>query len=314
MPTLKWKVYSANQLTASCEVAYRTTGFSWKADYLVTINDDETKADIGGWVTIDNFSGKKYENTKLKLIAGDVNTVTTPVAQSFRAAPMGIMAQSAAAPAPPTFEEKSFSDYHMYTLSSVVTIDEQSKKQIEFIPKVYGVGIRKYHLISINAGGSQQLNLKATNKIEFRNSKTNRLGIPLPKGTVRVFKTDSADGSLEFIGEDSINHTPKDENITLTTGNAFDITANKIVKRYVSYYTNITSGYEADLNLTISNRKDISAEIVVDLNVNSDSRFLVTWADPNLKAERISASLLRIKRVFAPSETVSYLWNEYIKY
>ena len=98
---------------------------------------------------------------------------------------------------------------------------------MEFIPKVYGVSLRKYYLITIAAGGFSQNKLKAQNKIQFNNSEDVGLGIPLPKGTVRVFKEDEDDNSLEFVGEDSIDHTPKNENITLNTGNAFDITANK---------------------------------------------------------------------------------------
>lgn len=116
LPTLGWKVFSESALTTDCEVAYRTTGFSWKADYSITLNSNETKADIGGWVTIDNNSGKKYENAKLKLIAGDVNTVNNnnnyprPVAMEAR----GVSMEMDSAP---SFSEKSFSDYHMYTLS-----------------------------------------------------------------------------------------------------------------------------------------------------------------------------------------------------
>lgn len=127
---------------------------------------------------------------------------------------------------------------------------------MEFIPKVYGVNVRKYNFISISTGGYAQENLKASNKVELTNTKANKMGIPLPKGTVRVFKEDTADGSLEFIGEDSIGHTPKDENITITTGNAFDITANKLASNYQSYSN---YGYSADLNLTIWNHKDITA-------------------------------------------------------
>lgn len=127
---------------------------------------------------------------------------------------------------------------------------------MEFIPKVYGVNVRKYNFISISTGGYAQENLKASNKVELTNTKANKMGIPLPKGTVRVFKEDTADGSLEFIGEDSIGHTPKDENITITTGNAFDITANKLASNYQSYFN---YGYSADLNLTIWNHKDIAA-------------------------------------------------------
>lgn len=115
--------------------------------------------------------------------------------------------------------------------------------------------------------------LKATNKIELTNSEKNKLGIPLPKGTVRVFKADESDGSLQFIGEDSINHTPKDENITIKTGNAFDITANKVV-------SNLTSSigyYLANLNLTISNHKNIEAEIVVEISNSRGDNSKFTW-------------------------------------
>ena len=176
---------------------------------------------MGGWVTIDNRSGKKYDNAKLKLIAGDVNTLNSfsprPVAMAMM---KGVVRDTA-----PSFSEKSFSDYHLYTLSEPVSLNDNSQKQIEFIPKVYNLKVRKYNLISISAGGYTEKHLKASNKIEFENTKANGLGIPLPKGTVRVFKADKADNSLEFIGEDSINHTPKNEKITIATGNAFDIVA-----------------------------------------------------------------------------------------
>lgn len=132
------------------------------------------------------------------MIAGDVNTVNTQSPQvMFDIAPTAAMSKSAAAP---SFSEKSFSDYHLYTLSEPVTLNENSQKQVEFIPKAYNVKVRKYNLISVGAGGYSQPNLKAANKIEFSNSKVNKLGLPLPKGTVRVFKTDDADNSLEFVG------------------------------------------------------------------------------------------------------------------
>lgn len=94
----------------------------------------------------------------------------------------------------------------MYTLSEPVTLEEKSQKQVEFIPKVYGISVRKYNLVSISAGGYAEQNLKASNKIQIANTESNKLGVPLPKGTVRAFKEDEADGSLEFIGEDSIDH------------------------------------------------------------------------------------------------------------
>ena len=115
----------------------------------------------------------------------------------------------------------------MYTLSKPVTLNESSEKQVEFIPKVYNVPIRKFNQILINAGGYSQNNIQASSKIRFNNTKSAGMGMPLPKGTVRVFKEDTADKSLEFIGEDSIQHTPKDENVTLTIGNAFDVKADR---------------------------------------------------------------------------------------
>ena len=127
-PTLNWKVFSKNNLTTDCEVAYRTTGFSWKSDYSITLDQDETHGDVGGWVTIDNYSGKKYEDAKLKLIAGDVNLVSdrqSGNALAFRANVAPVAMSSA-----PSFSEKSFSDFHLYTLSEPVTLDENSQKQV----------------------------------------------------------------------------------------------------------------------------------------------------------------------------------------
>lgn len=146
-------------------------------------------------------------NAKLKLIAGDVNLVSN--SNNYEAYGNGIVF-ARAAPAAPSFSEKSFADYHLYTLSRPVTLNESSQKQVEFIPKVYDIDIEKYHEIRISAGGYNQNNLEALNYIKFLNSENNGLGIPFPKGVVRVFKTDEDDGSLEFIGEDNIDHTPKD--------------------------------------------------------------------------------------------------------
>ena len=127
MPTLSWKVFSQKAVTTDCEVAYRTTGFSWKSDYSITLNEKESHADVGGWVTIDNRSGKKYENAKLKLIAGDVNTVQNII---YRQVARRAMMKGATSAAPPSFSEKSFSDYHLYTLSEPVSLNDNSQKQI----------------------------------------------------------------------------------------------------------------------------------------------------------------------------------------
>lgn len=207
MPTLVWNTFSINPVVTLCEVAYRASGISWKADYLMNLNGDEDRVDFSGWVTIDNNSGKKYTNTSIKLIAGDVNTVSSPVyyrgGMGASAMEMNMVSDA------PSFSEKSFSDYHMYTLSRQVDVNEASKKQIEFIPKVYGVKVVKTYNADVSTGGYSSGEVKFKSTIVLTNSKDNKMGIPLPAGTVRVFKEDDADNSLEFIGESSIDHTPK---------------------------------------------------------------------------------------------------------
>lgn len=151
------------------------------------------------------------------------------------------------------------------------------------------------------------MNLKAAIKLQFQNTAANGLGIPFPKGTFRVFKTDDSDGSLEFIGEDSIDHSPKDENITVKIGNAFDIAAGKQVTNYRSFAPN---GYDADLNLTVTNHKDVQAEIVVELNINARGGPSITWKNDGFSIEKVSASLIRLKRIFKANQKFSYLWNE----
>jgi hypothetical protein len=149
-----------------------------------------------------------------------------------------------------SFSEKAFGDYHMYTLSRAVDINEASKKQIEFISKVYGVGVVKTYNTEISAGGYNNGDVKFTSTFVLANSMHNKMGIPLPAGIVRVFKEDSADSSLEFVGESSIGHIPKDENITVTTGIAFDLVG-KMVALERSNTAN--GGYTAKLQLNITN-------------------------------------------------------------
>ena len=169
-----------------------------------------------------------------------------------------LLARSAAAP---SFSEKSFADYHLYTLSDPVTLNEQSQKQVEFIPKVHGLGLRRFNELRISAGGNSERGLSASSKVRFLNGEEAGLGIPFPKGVVRVFQEDAADGSLEFIGEDRIDHTPKDENITLNIGSAFDLVADKVSE--TRERLDNRGSYRAELNMTVSNRKPSPVEVVV---------------------------------------------------
>ena len=210
--------------------------------------------------------------------------------------------------AAPSFEEKSFADYHLYTLSKPVTLNESSQKQVEFVPKVFNVTVDKYHEISISAGGYSQTGLKARNFVKFLNSQDNGLGIAFPKGTVRVFKEDDSDGSLEFIGEDSIDHTPKNENITITTGNAFDIVAEKTVKSRVS--TDNQGGYSAESSIKVTNHKETSADIIVIFSNGYGDNLRITMENNASAPEKRSASEYRWRKVVSAGEVWEFSWKE----
>ncbi|HTS16234.1 MAG TPA: DUF4139 domain-containing protein [Verrucomicrobiae bacterium] len=230
-PTLVWKLATEKLGEQLIEVAYQTGGINWQADYNAVLNANDSALDLGGWVTINNQSGTTYKDAKLKLIAGDVRRLQPPMLQGavggYRA--MG-MAKEAAG-----FEEKSFFEYHLYTLGRPSTVAQNQTKQIELL-KTADVPVKKVFLYDgapqfrfyggLNSDasyGSEEGNKKVNVIIEVKNSKDNHMGMALPKGKVRLYKRDEADGSLEFIGEDQIDHTPKDETIKLHIGDAFDI-------------------------------------------------------------------------------------------
>lgn len=214
-PTLVWQTYSANPGNQLCQVTYMTGGISWKADYVMVVNDKDSEVDLTGWVTLDNQSGATYKEARLKLVAGDVNRAPEPrpmPKMALRAMAMDAMAESA----PPQFEEKAFFEYHLYTLQRPTTVGQAQTKQVQLLSAA-DVPAKKLFIYNGAQNGK-----KVEVKMEFKNSEENHMGMPLPKGRVRAFKADS-DGSLEFIGEDQIDHTPKDEELRILLGNAFDI-------------------------------------------------------------------------------------------
>ncbi len=229
-PTLVWKLATEKVGQQLIEVAYQTAGINWQADYNATLNPNDTKLDLGGWVTINNQSGATYKEAKLKLIAGDVRRVQPPAQRMYRAT-----AVPALGGADGGFEEKAFFEYHLYTLGRPATVAQNQTKQIELL-KAADVPVKKVFLydgapqyrfyggLNEDAGyGSEAGNKKVNVVIEVKNSKENNMGMALPKGKMRLYKRDEADGSLEFIGEDQIDHTPKDETVKLHIGDAFDI-------------------------------------------------------------------------------------------
>jgi hypothetical protein len=257
-PTLVWLADAKEKGSQLCQVTYTTGQINWNADYSAVLNADETKIDFTGWVTIDNKSGATYKDSTIKLIAGDVRRIVEPEPRYARKA--AALEMEAGAPA---FEEKAFMEYHLYTLGRKSTINNNEVKQIEFITPALGVPIKKLYIYERGRqqiyGRSQQSD-KVQIKLEFENTKENNLGIALPKGKVRVFKKDPADESLEFVGEDRIDHTPNKEKLLLYIGNAFDV---------VAEYTPVDSQHERRMTrethkIELRNRKAEAIAVFVD--------------------------------------------------
>ncbi len=236
-PALLWKINSRSAGTHQFETTYQTNGLTWRADYNLILNKDDTAAALSAWVSLLNLSGASYVDTRLKLIAGDVQRVA-PQPQVFRKSM--VMEMQAADTGAAGFEEKSFFEYHMYTLPGRTDLLSNQTKQITLFPAVAELPVEKvlvyygntnnyaiYGEPSLDRNLGTQSNTKIDIYIRFENKKGGQLGVPLPKGKLRVYKQDSADGGIEFIGEDVIDHTPRDEDVLVKIGQSFDIVGSR---------------------------------------------------------------------------------------
>ncbi|MFC1489400.1 DUF4139 domain-containing protein [Thermodesulfobacteriota bacterium] len=257
-PTLMWLYSNTSQKSHRLEVSYLTKNINWKADYVLVLNQDDTAADISGWVTLDNKSGVTYKDAQLKLVAGEVHRVEERFED--RAYAMETMKKARG----PQFEEKAFFEYHIYNLKRKTTIKNRQTKQVSLLESAIK-RVQKELLVQGNRNyffqqyRDQHPKQPVNVYVQFANSKDNRLGMPLPEGIVRLYKEDD-DGSLQFIGEDRIAHTPKDEVIRLKIGEAFDVVAERIQTNY----RRITSNrHESEWEITLRNHKknDISVGI-----------------------------------------------------
>ncbi|HEU4394423.1 MAG TPA: DUF4139 domain-containing protein, partial [Planctomycetota bacterium] len=234
-PTLAWLVNAGQAGEHLIETAYETSNMGWEADYTAVISADEKTADLSAWVTIRNQSGASYENAALKLVAGDVHRAPQQPGHA-RGAKMAREAAFAASE-DGGFTEKAFFEYHLYTLGRRTTIPDRSLKQIELFDAVRAVPVRKVYLYdglrdqpwwggggpNMDQGWGSTGSPKVGVFLELENRKDHGLGIPLPAGRMRVQKRDEADGFPELVGEDAIDHTPKDEKVRLKMGDAFDL-------------------------------------------------------------------------------------------
>lgn len=224
-PSLDWKLETDKAGTHDVEIAYQTADINWKCDYVAVANQDDTKCDITSWVTLDNKSGGTYKNSALKLIAGDVHKIQ-PERQVMQMEAMDAAAP-AAMPAPPQFSEQSFAEYHLYTLAGKTDVNNNETKQLSLF-NAAAVPVKKLFVLESGdnrvyaSDGGDGEKRKIAIKLEMMNSEANHLGMPMPKGKVRVYKKD-ADGALQFVGEDEIDHTPRDEKVRIYLGDAFDV-------------------------------------------------------------------------------------------
>jgi hypothetical protein len=266
-PTLDWMVTTDKPLNHTLELSYMTGGMSWKADYVAVIDKDDKILDLNSWVTITNNAGTTFTNAKLVLMAGTVNRVQDDVYYE-KAMMDGI---SSAGAVRSQFTEQAFFEYHQYDLDRKTTLRSNEAKQISLLT-ANSVGVQKEYVFddiqnwwwygnTYSSTGENKLNVM----LNFNNTKTNNLGIPLPAGTVRVFKKD-ASGSLQFIGEDSIDHTPKDESIRLKMGQAFDI----VGERKQTSFRMLSSSYEYEWEVTIRNHKDEDIVATIVENTGGD--------------------------------------------
>jgi hypothetical protein len=264
-PTLVWDIDAATAGAHQSRFTYQTGGMTWWTDYNLTYSEPRAgacKVDVAAWVTIVNQSGAAFADAKLKLIAGDVQRAQPRGYGALQAPAAARMADAKAE----SFQEKAFFEYHLYTLGRATSLANNSTKQIELFPTAGGVGCEKT-LVYYGQGSSYpyygspmidrdfgvQTNKKVDVYLRLKNASANGLGVPLPAGKIRVSKLDEADRSLEFIGEDLIDHTPREETVQIRLGAAFDVVGER---RQVDFRINTSAKWiEEDIEVKVRNQK-----------------------------------------------------------
>jgi hypothetical protein len=304
-PTLVWMLENKLSKPQKLEASYLTSGINWKADYVAVLNKLDTMTDLTGWVTIDNRSGATYQNALLKLVAGDIHRVQGEMRMDY-ARPM-----AAAKEASPQFKEESFFEYHLYTLDRRTTVKDNQTKQMTLLDanqvplkKLFiFAGSSQYYYYQMNQGSNKQ---KVGVFLELENTKKNNLGIPLPKGTIRVYKEDK-DGSLQFVGEDRIDHTPKDEKFKIKIGEAFDVLGERIQTDYKRLGSNL---FEVAFEVSLRNHKKEDIKVLVEEPIPGDWEMLSNTHP----FEKLSAHLIRFDVPVAKDKEVKVKYRIRFKY
>ena len=271
-PTLTWLIAADKPGKIPAELAYSTWGMNWEADYNVIAADKEEDVAVSGWVTIDNFTGKTFKGTKIKLIAGDVSKIV-PSSQATFAKGM-LSAPESSLRGDYKVQEKSFSEYHMYTLPLATDLLDMEKKQVEFVTaekvkaeKLYvydGAQLYGYSYNPTSPEYGTQCNEKVWVMRTFKNSKENGLGVPLPKGRVRFYLRDD-DGRLEFTGENNIDHTPVNEDLRIYVGNAFDIVGERKQVNFNCQYNSHWADESFEIKVRNHKKEAVDVKVVEHL-------------------------------------------------
>lgn len=318
-PTLDWHIHADKAAKLDAELCYVTGGMSWEADYNVVSPEKGDVMDLTGWVTVDNQSGKTFKDAKLQLIAGDVAKLQDGVDPFASNASSAFMSRTDEAV--PAVTEKAFDDYHLYSLPLPTTLHDRETKQVEFVratgvrtQRLYiydGVFVDRnryrgsnYESIRHDENYGTQSNPKVWVMREIKNSEDNKLGLPLPKGKVRFYRQDDA-GKLQFVGEDMIDHTARDETLRLYTGNAFDLVGER--KRTDFKIDSGNHWIDESFEIKVRNRKKDEA---VDIRVVEHLYRWHTWEirDPSNPFEKKDAQTIEFRIPLKPGEekTVTY--------
>ncbi|HYB21657.1 MAG TPA: DUF4139 domain-containing protein, partial [Thermodesulfobacteriota bacterium] len=288
-PTLLWLLENRLSGPQRLEVMYLTSGINWKTDYLAVLNSSDTQVELTGWVTIENRSGAAYRNAQLRLVAGEAQRVRQEKMME-RAAPRmageGLPSMAAA----PQFKEESFFEYHLYALDRGTTLqDNETKQMVLFdahqvpVSRLFILqGQPQFYWSRYEAKGQKQ---KVGVFLELVNRQENHLGIPLPKGTVRVYKADK-DGTLQFAGEDWVDHTAKNERFKIKIGEAFDVVAERIQTEYKHLDSKI---YEVAFEVELRNQKSEDVRVLMEEPIPGDWE-MISNSHPY---EKLQANLIR---------------------
>lgn len=302
-PTLVTQLTSSTNAEQTVELGYLTGGLSWKADYVAELNSDDSRLDLTAWITLNNKSGTSYDKAKLQLVAGDINQVRPQRTTLGRNAVMKMEAMADSSVA-----EESLFEYHLYSLNRQTDLANNQTKQVSLL-SASSVPVHKEFLLQgndyyySNSYGQLGQKMKIAVFVEFNNNEHSQLGMPLPKGIVRVYKNDSK-GNAQFIGEDNIDHTPKNENIRLKLGDAFDITANMKQTDFkkAQYFAPHHAAYESAYDIELKNAKSEPVTVTVREPVPGEWK-IIKESHPHKKAASGTAEW----QVTIPAESSEHL-------